>query len=124
FVDTRIAAIGTVVPFCYESPKPDEFGEVGFYWEAVGWRVRVNFTRLLKAIRPKDHIELLRPLLPSRYSPLQSSGNGIQSVYLTELPQDLAETVIGLIGPEATQITSSYRLKDGQKLWIITEADR
>src|SRR5207302_33240 len=105
FVDTRIAAIGTVVSFCYESPKPDEFGEVGFYWEAVGWRVRVNFTRLLKAIRPKDHIELLRPLLPSRYSPLQSSGNGIQSVYLTELPQDLAETVIGLIGPEATQIT-------------------
>src|SRR3954463_13350180 len=101
FVDTRIAAIGTVTSYCYESPKPAEFGQVGFYWEAVGWRVRVNFMRLLNAIRPKDHIDILRPLLPSRYSPLQTSGNGIQSVYLTEVPRSLAETLVTLIGPEA-----------------------
>jgi len=69
FVDTRIAAIGTVASYCYESPKPAEFGGVGLNWEAIGWRVRVNFVSLLNKIRPKDHIDVLRRVLPSRYSP-------------------------------------------------------
>ena len=101
FVDTRIVAIGTVASYCYESPKPTEFGGVGLNWEAIGWRVRVNFVSLVNKIRPKDHIDLLRRVLPSRYSPLQDSGNGIQSVYLTEVPTLLAELLIGLIGNEA-----------------------
>jgi hypothetical protein len=101
FVDTRIAAIGTVASYCYESPKPTEFGAVGLNWEAIGWRVRINFVPLLNKIRPKDHIDVLRSVLPSRYSPLQDSGNGIQSVYLTEIPMLLAEVLIGLIGEEA-----------------------
>jgi hypothetical protein len=66
FVDTRIVAIGTVASYCYESPKPTEFGGVGLNWEAIGWRVRVNFVSLLNKIRPKDHIDLLRRVLPSR----------------------------------------------------------
>jgi putative restriction endonuclease len=104
FVDTRIVAIGTVTSYCYESPKPAEFGEVGLNWEAIGWRVRVNFNTIANKVRPKDHIGVLRPSLPSRYSPLQPSGNGIQSVYLTELPIPLAEILIGLIGSEAALI--------------------
>lgn len=104
FVDTRIVAIGTAASYCYESPKPAEFGEVGLNWEAIGWRVRVNFVTLLNKIRPKDHIDVLRRALPSRYSPLQGTGNGIQSVYLTELPSALAEVLIGLIGQEATML--------------------
>jgi hypothetical protein len=101
FVDTRIAAIGTMASYCYESPKPAEFGGVGLNWKAIGWRVRVNFVSLLNKIRPKDHIDVLRRVLPSRYSPLQDSGNGIQSVYLTEIPTTFAEVLIGLIGKEA-----------------------
>lgn len=101
FVDTRIVTIGTVASYCYESPKPAEFGGVGLNWEAIGWRVRVNFVSLLNKIRPKDHIDVLRRVLPSRYSPLQDSGNGIQSVYLTELPMPFADVLIGLIGKEA-----------------------
>jgi hypothetical protein len=46
FVDTRIAAIGIAVSYCYESPKPLEFGEAGAYWNNVGWRARVNFQKL------------------------------------------------------------------------------
>src|ERR1035437_4768885 len=95
FVDTWIVAIGNCVSYCYESPKPAEFGGVGLNWEAIGWRVRVKFTSLVHRVRPKDHINLLRRLLPARYSPLQESGNGIQSVYLTEVPEPLAETQIG-----------------------------
>ena len=46
----------------------------------------------------------LRPVLPERYSPLQANGNGIQSVYLTELPSDFAEVLAGLIGAEVTSL--------------------
>jgi putative restriction endonuclease len=106
FVDTRIVALGIVSSYCYESPKPAEFGGVGLNWEAIGWRIRVNFVSLHEKIRPKDHIELLRGVLPSRYSPLQESGNGIQSIYLTELPPDLANVLIGLIGKEASMLSA------------------
>jgi putative restriction endonuclease len=101
FVDTRIMAIGIAESYCYESPKPEEFGGAGMNWEAIGWRLRVHFRNLGNRVRPKDHIELLRPLLPNRYSPLQPNGNGLQSVYLTPVPEILAEALIVLIGPEA-----------------------
>src|SRR5438445_10659868 len=107
FVDTRIAAIGIAKSYCWECPKPTEFGSTGQNWENVGWRVNVSFTQPLNKIRPKDHIGVLRPLLPDRYSPLQVNGNGIQSVYLTELSQDFAEVLGGLIGEEVRLLTAA-----------------
>ena len=107
FVDTKIAAIGSVQSYCYESPKPAEFGQVGINWESVGWRARVGFTQLRNAIRPKDHIGLLRDTLPPKYSPLQESGNGNQGVYLTLVPELMAQAIIGLIGKEAEIISAS-----------------
>lgn len=49
---------------------------------------------------------MLRPLLPSRYAPLQSNGNGIQSVYLAEVSANFAEALAGLIGAEAQALIS------------------
>jgi hypothetical protein len=62
--------------------------------------VKVVFTQLLNQVRPKEHIDLLRPLLPAKYSPLQANGNGLQSVYLAEIPTSLAEVLFGLIDQE------------------------
>jgi HNH endonuclease len=107
FMDTRILAVGIAQSFSWESPKPLEFGNAGQNWENVGWKVKVNFTQLANKIRPKDHIGILRPLLPERYSPLQPTGNGLQSVYLTELPAPLAEVLIGLIGEEIAPIAAA-----------------
>ena len=109
FADTRILAVGVAQSYCWESPRPEEFGTAGQNGENIGWRVAVVFTELANAIRPKDHIEILRPLLPGRYSPLQVNGNGIQSIYLTELPATLAETLIGLIGDEVAPIAVTAR---------------
>jgi len=105
FMDTRILAVGIAQSYCWESPKPLEFGAAGQNWENIGWKVKVSFTELTNKIRPKDHIEILRPLLPERYAPLQPNGNGLQSVYLTELPTALADVLIGLIGQEAVPIS-------------------
>jgi len=101
FVDTFITTIGVVQSYCWESPKPTEFGGAGAYWDNVGWKVRVFYTPLTNQVRPKDHIKLLLPLQPVRYAPLQSNGNGIQSIYLTELTPSFAEALLALVGAEA-----------------------
>jgi len=103
FVDTKIAAIGIAESHCYESPKPQEFGSAGLNWENIVWRVCVRFNELLHRVRPKNHMGVLREVLPSKYSPLLPNGNGLQSVYLAEIPDSFAEVLVGLIGPEATQ---------------------
>src|SRR5207247_426153 len=88
----------------YESPKPAEFGDAGPNWGKIGWRVDVQYTTPPNAVKPKLHMHILGPLLPSRYSPLQPNGNGLQSVYLTEVSVDFARVLAGLIGREAQQL--------------------
>jgi len=105
FKDTRIVAIGIAQSYCWENPKPLEFGTAGQNWENVGWKVKVEFTELKNIIRPKDHMAVLGQYLPEKYSPLQPNGNGLQSVYLTELPKKLAEMLMGLIGQEVAALS-------------------
>jgi putative restriction endonuclease len=105
FMDTRICAVGIALSYCWESPKPLEFGNSGQNWEDSGWRVKVQFTELSNKVRPKECIDVVRPLLPDKYSPLQPNGNGLQSVYLTEVPTVLAEVLFGLIGQEVAPLT-------------------
>jgi hypothetical protein len=97
FYDTRIRAIGVITATAQTGPKPD-FGTAGSNWSTEGWYVQVDYHALDNHIRPKDHIAILRPFLPARYSPLQQTGDGLQSVYLAELPPPLADALIGLIG--------------------------
>jgi putative restriction endonuclease len=112
FSDTRIPAIGVALSNAYEAPKPLEFGQVGAYWDLVGWRINVRFTMLTQSIRPVEHIERLRPYLPSKYAPLQPNGAGLQSVYLTALPELLASQLIDLIGSQARGILQSWAASD------------
>jgi putative restriction endonuclease len=104
FFDTRIAALGIVSGYCRESPKPEEFGTAGTNWSQVGWRVGVRWQRLSNSIRPKDHIARLRPDLGTKYAPLTLDGNGLQSVYLTEINAALASALFSLIGDEASRV--------------------
>jgi hypothetical protein len=97
FCDTRIKAIGVVTGGVQTGPKPD-FGAAGSNWSREGWFVPVDYCVLNNQIRPKEHAAILRPFLPAKYSPLQESGDGLQSVYLAEVPSALADVLIGLIG--------------------------
>jgi hypothetical protein len=98
FCDTRIKSIGVVTASAQTGPKPD-FGAAGSNWSKEGWFVPVDYCGLNNEIRPKEHISILRPFLPARYSPLQENGDGLQSVYLAEIPKAFADALIGLIGP-------------------------
>jgi putative restriction endonuclease len=69
FCDTRIKAIGVVTGAAQTGPKPD-FGSAGANWSQEGWFVPVDYCILENQIRPKDHAPVIRPFLPTKYSPL------------------------------------------------------
>jgi len=114
FADTQIKAVGIIASHGYEAPKPLEFGSTGAYWDNIGWRVDVKFVRLRASMRPADNMTTLRPLLPQRYSPLQSNGAGLQGIYLAALDDKLAAAIVDLIGGEARDIIRGYRVAEGE----------
>ncbi len=99
FCDTYIKAVGIATHAAEPSVKPD-FGAAGGNWSQYGWLVQVEFQELPHPVRPKAHMDVLGPHLPTRYSPLQANGNGLQGVYLTELPTPLALAVQTLVGSQ------------------------
>ena len=114
FSDVVVKALGVATTHAYEAPKPVEFGGVGAYWDQIGWRVDVAFRELTHAIRPVDYMDRLAPHLPKRYAPLQPSGRGLQSVYLTSLPESLALEIADLIGHEARIILRGSKVADAE----------
>ena len=73
----------------------------------------VEFKELNSQFRPKDQIELIRPHLPAKYSPLQESGDGLQSVYLAEVPASMAQVLIELIGAQYQTSLKELQGEDG-----------
>lgn len=99
FCDTYIKAVGIITKLAKSAPQPD-LGKSGVNWSTEGWFVEVDFKELSNQIRPKDHMGYLKQLLPEKYSPLQTNGNGLQSVYLAEISSDVANVLMSIIGSE------------------------
>lgn len=112
FADTVICAIGVAASHAYEAPKPLEFGRAGAYWDMIGWRLDVRFNELRLPIKPSEHMTVLGPLLPVRYAPLRTNGAGLQSVYLTCVPDRLAAALLDLLGAEARDLVLGYRVAE------------
>lgn len=97
YANTKIEFIGIAKSLVIESPKPHEFGNTGDNWDEVGWRVDVDFRyRLTTPFRPKDYMDELIDLLPSKYSPIQNNGNGNQACYLAIISQALGQRLLQL----------------------------
>jgi hypothetical protein len=101
FCDTYIKAVGIASHSAEPSVKPN-FGAAGSNWSHYGWLVQVEFQELEHPIRPKNHMDLIAPLLPVKYAPLRETGDGLQSVYLTEVPTAMASALTRLIGSQFT----------------------
>lgn len=93
-----VGAVGVVRAGATTAPKPVEFGSTGSNWSDVGWFLQVSFLDARTAIRPKEHLALIGPLLPTKYSPIQAAtGNGNQSVYLAEIPEALGRLLLAML---------------------------
>lgn len=101
----RIGAIGRVTEPAVACPKPDEFGSAGGYWSNEGWMVEVDFHPVPRSIQPTQVIDVIRPLLPTRYSPIQQNGHGNQGCYLAAISDALGHTLVAL--------TDADRIADG-----------
>ncbi|WP_020166613.1 MULTISPECIES: HNH endonuclease [Methylotenera] len=103
FCDTYIKAIGIVVNKAVSSIKPNEFGNAGLNWNDDGWFVEVDFQELETPIKPANHMDLLLPTLPDKYSPLQANGNGNQ-VYLASVPITMSKVLNVLLSDQIEKI--------------------
>jgi putative restriction endonuclease len=130
FRKTKIPAAGRVTSRAYECPKPTEFDERerhwGGNWGRIGWRVDVRYLPVPEPPRPKDFIDELRPHLPDKYSPLTTKGDGLQSVYLAEVPPEMAEVLLNLIdlgGGAVPESLPSDGSDSQEEFWLEKLAD-
>ena len=107
FCDTFIKAVGIATSVAEPSVKPD-FGSAGGNWSQYGWLVQVEFQELAAPVHPKSHMQILGPLLPTKYAPLLPNGNGLQGVYLAELPADFASALGALVGRQFTLAADEF----------------
>jgi putative restriction endonuclease len=97
YANASIIAVGVALGVARTSNKPKDFGNAGQVWSNEGWRIDVDFHRVERPLTPKNHMSILAPMLPERYSPIQANGNGNQ-VYLTSISAELAQALLGLLG--------------------------
>jgi len=122
FAGGRIIAIGLAVSAFYEAPKPTDFGAAGQSWSEDGWAVDVDFQKVPKPLKPLEHMHVLYPLLPPKYSPLRANGQG-KELYLTSIPLELGTLLLELIGsPElAMQVTKLSDLSYSEEEQLVVQ---
>jgi len=106
-----LQGFGLARTHCYTSPQPDEFGHIGQAWDQVGWRVDIDFQKFTEPILPKQHMQVIGPNLPERYSPIRQSGDGNQ-VYLTQISSPLALVIGQLASPELLGIIQGIQISE------------
>jgi hypothetical protein len=84
--------------------------------------VNVGYAQLQFPIVPKQHIATLRPLLPSKYSPLQHDGNGLQSVYLAEISAPFAASIESLLNDAGNKVQASVETASSEVLATTPDA--
>lgn len=107
YANTLIKAVGIVEELYQEATVPQEFGSVGEQWNDAGYLVKVNWTPIAKYFKPKDHISIIRDLLPVKYSRIQKNGDGNQSIYLVAIGNTLGDLLITLIQNDNSYIPMS-----------------
>src|SRR5947208_6549991 len=92
YYNSLLQYIGVATGQATTAKKPVNLGQPG-QWDSDGWHVPVNW-RPLGPLNPREIIEELRPHLPARYSPLRKDGQGLRGVYLTRLPDSMAQVLL------------------------------
>ena len=89
YVLGKIVGVSKVKGPSYKSQKPKNFTD----WNREGRRCDVVYKLIDKPIVISEHINQIRPILPSVRSPLQESGRANQ-IYLAELNNELGNYFI------------------------------
>ncbi len=90
----KIPFIGLILGPAISSAKPADFGQAGAYWSNEGWLVPVEWTPVEVPFKPKESIREIERFLPKKYSPLGSTGDGRENVYLAAVHAGMAEVLL------------------------------
>lgn len=96
--DKRIRSIGTAQSYCFSCPRPEEFPTDQNLGNNDGWKVNVKYRHDVQSLSPKENFEVLKPLLPQKYGPLDINGVAVMKLYLVELETDLSDKILNLMG--------------------------
>lgn len=99
YKDGHVVSCGVITSYCYESPKPDEFGKIGQNWSQIGWRVDVRYSEV-SPFKPKDQLQRIAPFLELKHAPLLPNGSG-KLLYLTTISAEFAGVIIDALGAPA-----------------------
>jgi hypothetical protein len=132
YADGRVGRVGIVADFAISAPKPEEFGTIGPYWSSTGWLLPVEWLDAALAVRPKDVLNKLAPVLPVTHSPIQAAtGNGNQKAYLAEVDEAVFDLILDaanlprsvlLAAPNQTIADFATRMDDIVELSIQHDA--
>ena len=104
---TFIKAVGVPTAFADTTRKPEDLEPARGYWRDEGWLVKILYYELKKPIKPKDFFDEIKPTLPEKYSPLlkkgKKAGDGVQTFYLVQLPNEMANLLLSKIAAEDRQ---------------------
>lgn len=92
----KISYVGRASGFAFPSKKPLALAPLDTAWGDSGWLLPVAWTALEAPVAPRQHIDLLRSLLPEKYSPMKPDGNGNQNVFLAEISPAMFEVLCAL----------------------------
>lgn len=96
----KISFVGRATGFAFTAKMPLALAPLSTPWGDSGWLLPVAWSPLEHQILPRDHIDLLRALLPPKHSPIKPDGDGNQNVFLAEISAELFEVLCGLAGFE------------------------
>lgn len=101
FANAEICAIGTATAAYVEAPRPKYKAKGAASWNKRGYYVPVAWAPLEKRLSPREHIAVIRGLLPKRNSPIRAeNGYGNQSCYLATISDAFAKKLFELINAE------------------------
>lgn len=92
-----ILAVGIIESSAIDKSRPTQFGKIGNQWQKDGWLVAVRWCPLSVSFEPRKKINLIRPLLSGKYSPIRPDGNGNQGIYLAAISNELGRLLLSLI---------------------------
>lgn len=96
-VDAHIVAIGRIQSYSYPADRPSEFPKFQNSQNTDGWKVTVDFRPVPKRLRHSNYRAELKPLLPEKYSPIDRNGKAAMKLYLVEIPERMADTMMQLM---------------------------
>lgn len=108
----RVGHVGIVDGEATLSPKPSYATNAA--WSNEGWMLPVSFDAVDRPFVPKDHLADVSRLLPDKYSPLSTTGDGTLA-YLSAISDEFGAFVLKAVErdhPGAIGIQKSYLVSD------------